>query len=319
MKNKWKFIGTTFVVGLALIIAGIAMGAKRNVYIRDGKIVVPKNGRVFEFGVTSGTEYSYSDGYNYENDGDLTTAVSEKNLESFDEIEIKTVGSDIYLLEGESFGVEIYSDTDISWSLRGGRLKVEEEMQINIGFSNSKGGYVKVYIPKQYMKRTSLNTASGNIITEYLLGDNFSGNTVSGEILVKGSGFEKFQAETTSGVIKVNETEISDSKVSSTSGEIDLKNVTSNDIDVSTTSGSINLEGNFVGENDISTISGSVDMFVNGSQSDYEVKYSTVSGGTQLNGERVGKTFKTNRSGRAPNNIEAETVSGGIKVTFSDN
>ena len=84
-------------------------------------------------------------------------------------------------------------------------------------------------------------------------------------------------------------------------------------VEFETTSGSIELEGALAGRSRLSGVSGGIKITTSIPQETYSYQLSTVSGGSRVNGQKMGTLV--NRD--AVNHMDLSTVSGGIRLDFT--
>jgi DUF4097 and DUF4098 domain-containing protein YvlB len=283
MRNKIKFFSLVIAVGCIMLLLGSVMGAQRYVDIHTGgsyiRVTAPMNlsrhTRVNNVTVTeSGTAY-----------------INEKDTEAFSRIDISVISSDIIIKQADHYGVQMEypAERDVAWSIRNGKLTIEEQTISQIsritlfGTRSSthwlNGGRIIIYAPANPMESMDLSTVSGNITVENFIADEIKAESVSGNITISDCTTDRFRAATVSG---------------------DIRHENAN------------------GNNDVrfSSISGRIDFSTPDRQSDFTIHINSVSGGFHINNESIGRVEYRQRGGGK--NINAETVSGRIALGFGD-
>lgn len=180
-----------------------------------------------------------------------------------------------------------------------------------------------------------LSTVSGGIEGRGICGTSIEAKTVSGKIALEdvGSGQNtSLKLSAVSGGIALNRVSTGDFLANTTSGDIhadtvcagrisaqtvsgglELCNVTASGCTCKTTSGRITVAGKLLGANKFNSISGGVLAHIQGIRSEYDCVISTVSGSTRIDGQKFKGSYKNNQ----PNEVSANTVSGGISIEFN--
>ena len=297
-------------VGLGLIIAGVALGINK----------IKHN--IFGFSNTSSA-----------------SSYEEKSVEirdDFDNIDITEVSSDVNIVATSKSNAYVeYTDSDTYYhdiTVKGNTLKIEYKNDTgtfhNIGFVLPFFGYgndeetfpVTLYLPEKEYGELNIALVSGDTSIDPMSFEKISIESVSGEVNVKGCDLEddfhasavsgsvtadKLTADdvnisTTSGTITLSDTTAKDTDINTVSGDIKLNSFSASSVDIDTTSGSITLDAFESKDTDISTVSGDIYGTLKG---DYNVSFDTVSGDSDIA-----------KSVSGGNRFEVDTTSGDLTL-----
>ncbi|MDR1664149.1 MAG: DUF4097 domain-containing protein [Clostridiales bacterium] len=337
-------LGVSLAIGFVLMMTGDAMGAKTNMYFDSAGIHTERNWSLFGnsgYG-EAGTDYEVWEAA--EDDGDILREISEEisddvrgavaeaqeyaeareyaaqyddvsntfvydvdeNLDEFESVEIDVVSMDVTVEPADYYGIDIRypNNRKVEWSVRGGTLKVEDKtnsLRVNLFSWNQLGGgeesYVTVYCPSDAL-------------------DNIHIDTVSGEVSVNGfTGMDSFEIETVSGDISAEDCEAQEIECESTSGEVSVYGSRSEYFSVASVSGDIWIDDCYGEDIKLDTVSGEITGIFDASAEDYAIRFSSVSGSMQINGERVKKNFQKDGGDYE---LRAGTVSGDLDITFTE-
>ena len=132
-----------------------------------------------------------------------------------------------------------------------------------------------------------------------------SGSVAAAEL----TAVDEFAIKTISGRVEVSDVQCdADVMLSSTSGSVRPSDIACKSLSVKTVSGSIKGSGITADDITLKSTSGSVSVGINGDRGDYTIETTTVSGGNNLQ----------NATGSTGKALTVNTVSGSIKVSFTD-
>lgn len=292
--TKVILITAGVLVGLGLIIGGIAMGISQ---IRYGGV---------------------ANMYNSADDGSEYVRQTMEIKEHIKNLEVDQVSSEINILPSDKKTVYIeYTDGPDyvnEVTVKDETLRIDFKTKtpwyhkwgtVNIGsFFNGSGfetGPVNVYLPEDVYNEVKLTVTSGDISVKDLECDELSICTVSGDIKAENCRIgDDLSIDGTSGEIRLKNVEAKDLKSSTVSGSIDAESVKTGTTEIDTTSGDITLDGFECEDTEIDTTSGDVRVYVIG---EYNVSVDTVSGDTDI---------EANSSSGYP--MDIDTTSGNITV-----
>lgn len=229
------------------------------------------------------------------------------NLNNIDSINIKFYSDEVVFLasDKEELVLKEYktytpkqeelasiSTSDHKLSIKG------KEKKFNFFSAKNHHSRAEIYLPKQYAKKLSIATSSGDITSELVI------------------SMDTFMASSSSGLIRMNEILANEIQVSTTSGNIMLQKAEGNRT-ISSSSGSIKVLGG-KGASRVESSSGTI--YIEKSTGDLVV--SSSSGDIKINGS-VGKKELNASSGTifvedSSGIINASTTSGAIKIEALD-
>ncbi len=157
----------------------------------------------------------------------------------------------------------------------------------------------------------SLHTTSGSITAENLQAmESVRLQSVSGSITAQAvTAGGKLNGKTTSGRLEFTQvTAEGDMTLNSVSGSLNLQDVSCAALSAKSVSGSIRPVGLKADSIELRSTSGAVKGMLAGSQSDYSISVSTVSGSNNLK----------NADGNGAKPLQINTVSGSVKITFEE-
>ena len=293
--TKIILITAGVLVGLGLILGGIAMGISR---IRYGGV---------------------ANMYNSANESAEYARQSMEIKEHIENLEVSQVSSDINILPSDKDMVYVeYTDGPDYMNeieVDGNTLKINYKSRMpwyhkmgwfNIGSFFGDSDYdvepVDIYLPADVYDEVELTTVSGNIkVANGLECDELSMVTVSGEIKAENiKADDKVSIDATSGEIDLKNIETGGLGVNTVSGNITAESVKAQKTDIDTTSGDITLDGFDCEDTDINTTSGDIRIYAVG---EVNVSVNTVSGDVDI---------ENNSPSGHPMNID--TTSGDVTV-----
>lgn len=304
MKKLFVISGIALVVGLILMISGLAMGAKKGMYMDSTGIHVVddnENGR---------------------------KSVTEHNLKAFDKIDLNVISYHIEFVQSKTFGLEIENNQNrkIDWSADNKTLKITEPLEenffriFNIDFSFMFGRYkpqtIRIYLPANTaLKDIYIKDTSGKVELSDFSSEKAYLDVISGNIKVTNGKIDDFTAKRASGNLEMNQCELGVSNFSVISGKTVINDSIVKGLNITSTSGKIDFNGTLSGNTDIYSISGNVNLSIKGKTEDYRRDISMISGNLYVNG--VKSSSDANES-TAKYNLKIKTVSGGVKLNFED-
>ena len=171
----------------------------------------------------------------------------------------------------------------------GGILSVEEEtdhFSIFRFFNGERGGKrsLTVEVPDTVLEEFKTECVNGDISIENLRAESIGLECVNGDIVLKSIETETLEIENVNGDIRLEEVKAEEISIEDTNGDITGECIQAEDISAE-------------------TVSGDIEFDINGEESSYSIKQSTISRSSHLNR-------------RAPNSLTMETISGDIKYSF---
>lgn len=293
--TKILLITAGVLVGLGLIIAGIAMGISR-----------------FKYGGVVNMYDSANDSAEY-----VRQTMDIK--EHIDSLEVSEVSSDINILPSDrdmvyaeyTDGPDYMNEIEVDGNTLKIRFKNRVPWYHKVGWFNIGSFFggssheiepVDIYLPSAAYDEVKLTTTSGNItVAGGLECDELSMVAVSGEIKAENiKADDKVSIDATSGEIDLKNTETGGLDVNTVSGSITTESVKARKTDIDTTSGDITLDGFDCEDTEIDTTSGDIRIYAVG---DVNVSVDTVSGDVDI---------ENNSPSGHPMNID--TTSGDVTV-----
>jgi len=179
MKKIWLIIIIAIAAGLLLSIIGISLGASRTLYLDTTGFYVDSSGE---------------------------TKITE-TLDEIKNIRIDAGSSDIEIVIGDTFGIDLYGNNlEWLWSYENGSLVIWHDkgtrfqiMNINI-FPPYNNNYVRVYIPEDaVLDFVTVIAGSGDIKINGVTTDSITASTRTGEVKLNNIISEHIQVEMSSG------------------------------------------------------------------------------------------------------------------------
>lgn len=285
MKGKLKYYCIAAVAFIALGVGIIGLG----------RLLGGKTKNAFSF---SGT------GKN----GDITVFSKDdlrkgsEKLEEFDSIKVETASIDVFVEEGDAFGIEYYVfdglQPEISTSGKTVTVKQPSlNFSINVGFFSEESNYYKITVPKGHKFESVISTSSGEIdvnVSETYgklssssgdikfgnsEGADLSVNTSSGSIELYEAAFDELTVKSTSGDCSLKECKAEAISISSSSGEIEMDDIDTEKLEIGTTSGDITVKDTATGLLKTETSSGEANIRLNAVE---EINCKSTSGDVNL-------------------------------------
>ena len=293
--TKIILITAGVLVGLGLIIAGVALGInkiKNNVF-----------------------------GFNNTNSSSSYEEKSTEIKDDFEDIDITEVSSDVNIVATSKSNAYVeYTDSDTyhhEITVKGDTLRIEykndQNSVVKIGFmlpifgisEDDESFPVTIYLPEKEYGELNVAIVSGDTTVDPMSFEKIKIDSVSGEVKLNGCDLEeKFDASAVSGSITCEKLNAGDININTTSGTVSMSDTTAKNADIQTISGKVNLNSFSASSVDIDTTSGDVilDAFeskdteintvsgdVRGTlKGDYDISYDTVSGDSDISGSVSG-------------------------------
>lgn len=341
MENKkTNFIKTCLiliVIGLILMMLGVALGAKSGWYV-------------------------YKDGIRIE-DREITV-IKENDLGSFTNINIDCDFSDVKIIEGDTYAIDIRTSDKIEWSIENDILKISSSSEqsprlfsMDLGFFNRnfENEYIKVYVPKEIalgslnidlssgnldirnvsVDKVLTNCAFGNVDINNLISKNITlscnsgrlnGNNISSELIELNNDFgdidfkhvttKTFNIKSNAGNIDLNNCTSENTTIENDFGDIDTNNLTSTITTVNLEAGHATIYGNFLGNTKIKSSFGDIDFYSDQIESYYKYNASTSFGNIKVNNQKVSNPAFSNNS-VSEVLLDISNESGNIDLRFN--
>ncbi|MGM0431183.1 MAG: DUF4097 family beta strand repeat-containing protein [Spirochaetota bacterium] len=258
-------------------------------------------------------------------------------------LSISTKAADIRIIRSEAPGTTSaaltgYASAPIKLQLKEGPRKTfietkwnrspgthTEDLQLDVRIPEDFSGSLEllsasgaVEIPEGAWTALTADSASGSIFINEPTADRLKASSASGSITIQRATVPVIQVSTVSGKVRLNTEKSSEITTRSVSGAINLSGTFSS-ISVTSVSGAVLIQPNTIFE-DIaaSTISGTISVELPKGAETYG-QISSVSGGLTLNIDGAEKQTERQslawNSGEALRRIEAESVSGSIRIS----
>ena len=311
MKNTVKWL--CIIAGM-LIAAGIVIFAIGKVF----------NGQISTeiFGIYSGITVTEED-----------IIKETKEISPFEELQIEATLTDIYILKGDKYELEISAPEELIPEVKeqSGKLIVKQPKIGNVNVINA-SVYYKLTVPSDEVIKTDITVTSGDISIESVNVEGHVAQT-SGDAKVTDIASANLKLDSTSGNAVMNSCEIDEISMDHTSGAVNLNDTTSKKIIFNSTSGDLiannavtdefnaNITSGEIEATDcdfknvyISGTSADVNLDLRGNVSDYDYAINTLSGDIEVDTMEMEHTYVT-KNGKN-NKITIDTTSGDIKIAF---
>ena len=278
--KKAAYIGLGLtVLGIALMIAGYASGAKTEVYFEKNKVRTADRKNISEITET---------------------------LSSFSAVDVDLTSSDIEFIaaDGEP-RIEFYSGRNIEWEIENDTLEIndgsEENFSIGVNlsflFRNRNTNLIKVYLPE--------NSELSEIDIK----------CTSGDARFFGVNSEYIRAEMISGDIIFENLVSNECRLRLVSGDAKLRMIDVNELFIANISGDCDVSGTVtVGRYEFTA--GDIDLILSGSSDEYRKDINIFSGDLYINGKKSAG-FERGKSD-LPRRVKVDSTSGDVKLTFED-
>ena len=256
-----------------------------------------------------------------------------EEISPFDELQINATVSDIYIIKGDKYELEINAPEELMPEIKeqSGKLIIK---QPKIGVVNiiNASVYYKLTVPSDKTIKTDIDVTSGNVTIENINVEGYVSQT-SGNVDVTGIASTNLRLNATSGDASVNSCQIDEISMDHTSGTISMNDVTSKKVTINSTSGDLNANNAVTDEINVDVTSGTitaidcdfknvkingtssdVNMNLKGDVSDYDYDIDTLSGEVAVDTMQMDHTYAT-KNGKN-NKITIDTTSGDVTISF---
>ena len=228
------------------------------------------------------------------------TVVNEKNLETFDSVDVNIDSSKINFIPSDNYGLEISTseNTNIpTWSIENKTLKVYRgESKNNF---NSKDDLINIYYPKKEFENICIrsNAAFINISDMTLKKLDVYLNVGNINVDFDEGHCEELNFDVSSGKISIN-------------GDISKSTL------INCMNGNVNFSGDLKGKSDFKVNNGNINIKCKDSDSNYNYYLNTQNGKINVQNRCVGKQFSKISPNNADNNINVYVLNGKINLEF---
>lgn len=212
------------VIGLALGLAGFAMGGNSSVYInrQEGLVVAPTEHKILEV---------------------------DEPLE-FDNLVVDVSTADVTIKGGDAFSLKAYYEdgNEAVYSLKDGTLTLSEkndmEDTLYIGLTILRGNRIEIVLPKDAAyELISVRNRTGNTRLHSLLTDEIKIDGSTGDTYFEDIETKSLSAEASTGRMQLTNVKANACAVKTRVGDIQLKGFTSDTLSAETNTGSIYADG----------------------------------------------------------------------------
>ncbi len=244
----------------------------------------------------------------FQGDENSFSVITEKELEKFHTVTIDVDRSDVQLVAGDSYKVEIVGNRSRIPDI----VQREDHLEIIAPTSSSRihlGGNlleklwskfqgttsVRVYYPREEsLEKVDIQTAMGNIQVEEIQWQQGLLHTEYGNITCEETKAEKVEIQTEMGDISFG-------------GTISIQG------DLDTELGDIDAQGDFTGAFTAETEMGEIQLVLANTLEDYDYSLDTELGDVIINGDSKNRASLTKEEGK-PNQLDLDTELGDIQV-----
>lgn len=305
MKITSMKIGT-IAVGMIVVGAGLSLlaflgGAKTNISLIDGEVVLS---HPFDTVAVQVENAKYGNRNEVKKVSDAGYITIQETIESVSKLDIEVDTLDVDIVAGEEYAIDIrYKDTeDVFYEVRDGKLTIKQEdhMEWTMFGREGKKGEAIIYLPKEaFIEKLELDMGLGS-------------NKIA-DIQV-----DKLELDCGMGSIDINNLVINKGYIEGGMGEIRATDIKSNGLNVSMGMGSIDLRGDLKGITDIEGGMGELSLTTLGKETDYDYDLSKGMGEISINGRRNNSFEDLRENNGADNKIIIEGGMGSITVNTED-
>lgn len=297
LKSTFIIAAAIIIIGLMLIVAGVAMGGFKNIIFGSDGIHVDDNNK---------------------------KQVVNEEYQHITSINVDVDLREVVLKKGDTFKVECHNtsnNTKIKVTEKNGELTVKEKSKI--GFNLNIFGFhwgtkdeddLIITYPEHKMKDVTISADSGTIQVSDLVSDNINLNTDLGEQILKNVNAKSIKTTADSGTIELKNVHTDSLEFKASLGEIKAEKLIARSVTGSADSGSVNIHGKITGPVDINTDLGEIDMDLVGSEDAYSFELKTDLGEVELNGKDYGNNLIKEYENKPL--IKAYADSGSISIDF---
>jgi len=304
--------GALIVLGVALVLLAIALGAKPLAYFQNG---------VFNIGYTVGDSNYHTIDNEFSDSGEyILPADSVQSLAvdwSTGKVEVFLSDTDEIRLS-ETSNETITGQTALRYEVNNGLLHIQ---YVNKGVLKAPGKDLKIYLPRtlyQSMSSFAFYSGSADMVADEINTDSFRFESGSGGVKIGVLVATSAEIDTASGEVTVGG-RVNYVDVDTSSGDVELA-CTGYAVEVDTSTGSVCISG-AVDQCEVETASGDVELACTGDA----VKVDTSTGSVCISGA-VDQCEVETASGdvtmaltTAPVELSANTSSGGVNITLPEN
>lgn len=297
-----KLASSMIVVGIGLSILAIVCGAKTNIGIINGEIVLSNPFEAYEKTKQILVE-EIQDGEVIEVVSDTKTSEmihKQEALNNVKALDISVDAMDVNILLGDTYGIDVTyrKDIKVNYKMDGKTLVVEQEDHINwnqfdMGY---KRGTVNIYIPKEsQLDYVDIEMGMGSNEIKDVQIKELNLECGLGEAVLKNVAVDKAYIEGGLGSIRARELVSQDLEITMGMGSVDIMGDLKN---------RVNIEGGM----------GELKLITTGQESDYNYKIIKGMGTVTINDERYTSLEDIKINNGAPHNIYIEGGMGTISV-----
>jgi len=243
------------------------------------------------------------------------------DIVSFTRLELNVGSATVEIVPSDRFSLEI-AGKDLSrftYSNQNGVCKIREEPEIFtwkvFSFSwREEGDHIKLSIPSGVtLSSADLTIASGQLDVRQVGSEAFSIDLASGEVNLSSITTGKLDLHCASGDIRTTDVTAQTLTVYVASGSLVGSGLHTQGMSVQLTSGDATLAGEFLGSNTMRVSSGTLTLRVAGNRQSYSVKTSVLSGSIIVDGQRNPGSMV---DAQAANALDISITSGTARVEF---
>ena len=325
MKNAWKVVVISIILGIALMIAGFMFGARSGVsFGRSGVILGDIPLRNIPRVITR--HFDWVGEYNDRIPHDAWQTSGERSAimlpDEITGININVASAHIEFVTSDDFMLEIADNNQnrapIRHAIQNGVLEISQDTYRSrraFGFGISPNSHIVVSVPGDIIFDTvNARTVSGRVNIESVnCRGRLAASTVSGSITLNGSTADSINVNATSGNVRLNDIATNDMHISVISGNTDADRIRAGGLTVDSISGRVTINGELTGQTRIDTTSGTIRLTVQTNGESYQKDLSVLSGNININGQRVqGRSFSNME--HSDNRISINALSGDIHL-----
>lgn len=268
------------IVGLFLVVAGYAFGAKWEIHLNKTGFHVPAQSEPITENIPLETFTSIDAQIEF---GDVTIISSDENK--------------IKIVRNDNFKVHHH--------IENGKLTITDEntkkgfnLEIGIGITNFQSPSITIYVPKD------IKLQSINIVTEF------------GDTNIKGLDTDNLLISSEHGDTTIKQLQSASTQITHGFGDIELLQFTSNELFIESEHGDVDIEGLLLGSSVIQTYFGDADLQLQNSKFDLSYTLSTDFGDVSINRKEKGND--STLFSKSNNQLEVNAEHGDIDLEFRD-
>ena len=327
MKNAWKVVVISIILGIALMIVGFMSGARSGVSFGRGGVILGEM-PLRDVPHTIASHFGLHNDHNdriphdaWQTSGARSSVMLSDEITS---ININVVSANIEFVVSDNFMLEIIDNNQagapIRYAIDGSVLEITQGTGRNrwsFGFGFTPASRITVFVPRDMeFDMVNARTVSGRIDMESVdCRGRLIVSTVSGGITLNNSTAESMSINATSGIVRINNATADDMAISVISGRTEADRIRASGLNVDSISGSVTIRGELTGQTRIDTTSGAVHLTVQTNGERYQKDLSVLSGNINVNGQRVqGRSFSNME--HSDNRISINALSGSIHLNM---